>query len=44
MAVALPAPDLLVAGHGVDVLAVDGDVQVVEGVQPVERVGTVRRR
>ncbi len=30
--------DLLVAGHGVDVLAVDGNVQVVEGVQTEEAV------
>ena len=32
------APDLLVAGHGVHVLPVDRDVQVVQRVQPVERV------
>ena len=36
-----PAPHFLIAWHGVDVLAVDGDVQVVQGVQPVELIGPV---
>ena len=35
------APDLLVAGHGVHVLPVDRDVEVVQRVQPVERVGAL---
>ena len=35
------APDLLVAGHGVHVLPVHSDVQVVQRVQPVERVGAL---
>ena len=35
--------DLLVAGHGVDLLAVDGDVEVVEGVEAVQAVRCRRR-
>ena len=35
------APHLLVAGHGVHVLPVDRDVEVVQRVQPVERVGAL---